>query len=117
MKRISSQREEEGRQQELTFSKLRQKDRGRLRDESTLSSDADAGSNVVSTDDSLGDTSSSKDGNGSRRRRLELVLKDDESKELKTRFGLLSAKVDGLESARARTQLEGTQMRTHRFIR
>lgn len=74
----------------LTFSELGKEDRRSLRNESTLSSDTDASSDVVSTDDSLGDTSSSKNGDGSGSGRLELVLEDDETEELKTRLGLLS---------------------------
>ena len=75
----------------LTCSELGKEDRRGLRNESTLSSDTDASSDVVSTDDSLGDTSSSKNGDGSGSGRLELVLEDDETEELKTRLGLLSA--------------------------
>lgn len=105
--RSAREKKKSGRINGLTLSKLGKEDRRRLRDETALSGDTDAGPDVVSTDDSLSDTSTSKDGDGTGGGRLELVLEDDETEELKTRLGVLSAKDEQEGSAQPSTRRKG----------
>lgn len=100
----------------LTFSKLWQEDGGRLGDKTALSCDTDTGPDVVSADDSLGDSRASEDRDGSGSGLLELVLKDDEPEELKIRLGSLSAHVNS-RTVRHCTACHPREVDTHRFIR
>jgi len=60
-----------------------------MRDQTTLSRDADSSSNIVTSDHSTGDVSGSQGMDCRSGSFLQLVLKDDEPKEMQTTLGLL----------------------------
>ena len=61
-----------------------------LGDQSTLPRNTDSRKGVIASDHSTGEMGLTKSLNGGRRTWLQLVLKDDQSEEAKTRLRLLS---------------------------